>query len=303
MKIKFYGTRGSIPTPSMPGFSTIEYGGNTTCMCIEHNGYKHIIDAGTGIRLLGLEMAKEPGEANLYITHTHWDHIQGFPFFIPAYVKGNKINIYGEAKVSGDLIEAMRRNDPLQLATMQINGSGIKEVMSAQQNPRNFPAPLEYMNGIGEFNDFLVGGKIYDKDGLTIETMAVNHPGGCVSYKFTERKGRKKKVIVVSTDFEPDDNGYDDELVKWWKGADIVVADAQYEKGSAENPYMKGYGHSDYLTDIDLAERAGAKKLILTHHEPKVDDDYCRRLEGKAQDAAPSGLEVLLARELMEATV
>jgi phosphoribosyl 1,2-cyclic phosphodiesterase len=295
MKLKFYGTRGSLPTPSRKWdeFYTDEFGGNTTCMYVETKAGKFIVDAGTGIAVLGQKVQDE--EANLLITHTHWDHIQGFPFFVPAYC-GNKINIYGEAKINGEMIDAIRNNDPDSLALLNINGASVKDVMDQQMNPRNFPVSLDLMPGL-EFHDFIAGGKIYEKGCVKIETMPVNHPGGGVSYKFTEGK-KNPKVLVVCTDFEPDENGYDDELIEWWKGADVVVADGQYEKGSKQNPFMQNYGHSDPFQNVVFAEKAGVPKIIMTHHEPKMDDVYHNDLEQRLQEQTE--LDVSLAREGME---
>lgn len=304
MEIKIAGCRGSLPSPSgrdLTGkdFHSEEFGGNTTCYYIESNqGDRIIVDAGSGIRSLGtylLENQKQ-GDIDLYITHTHWDHIQGFPFFVPAYIKGNHINVYGEAKVTGDLINTMENTDPREIQrVMQINGHGMKEVLAQQQNPRNFPAPLEFMAGLGEFYDFIPGGLIKNSDGLRIESQSINHPGGCVSYKYTENG----QTLVVSTDFEPSSEEAKQKIIRWWQGAKVVIADGQYETGSKENPFMKGYGHSDPHINIGLAKEAGVERLIITHHDPKCDDFYLRDLEKRVRDysAKQNGPEIEFARE------
>jgi len=299
MKLTVYGTRGSLPTPSVKRgdnlFSTLEFGGNTTCYLLEANdGKKHIIDAGSGIRELGLDQT--PGDVNLYISHTHWDHIQGFPFFKHAYIPSARVNIFGEAKVTGDLVEAIQRTDPSKvMQTLQVNGIGVKQVFEQQQNERNFPAPLDIMQGIGEFTDFIPSGPIYEDGCTRIETAPVNHPGGCVSYKFIEKETGKS--IVFCSDFEPDSNGLDDALLEWWKGADVVLADGQYEKGSKKNPFVKTWGHSDYATNVDLAKKAGVGSMLIVHHDPVMDDVNLLGLEERAKTYAGSGLELALARE------
>lgn len=307
MKITIAGCRGSLPSPSgkLPNgetFSTINYGGNTTCFYLESRGKRMIIDAGTGIapfgRLMSEEFGKGKGEVDLYVTHTHWDHIQGFPFFGPAYVPGNRVNIYGEAKVTVDLTKAVNSADPQQLSgVFQINGVGIKDVLADQQKFRNFPAPLEYMEGMGGFYDFFPGAVLEEKNGLLIETSRVNHPGGCISYKFTENNSLPERTVVFATDFEPDHNSKDDELIRWWKGADLIICDAQCETGSAKNPFMKGWGHSDPFLDIEFARKAEVKKLLMTHHDPKSDDKYLADLEERVKKYAGETVQVEFAKE------
>ena len=307
MKLFVYGSRGSIPSPSIDGTKksmTSKYGGNTTCYMIEASDKTlHIIDGGTGIRVLGddLMSVNYRGNMNVYFTHTHWDHIQGFPFFVPAYIKGNTVNVYGEAKVGGDLVDALSKNPDAVYSmpmTFQVNGDGIKDVLKEQQRFRNFPAPLEIMSGLGTFNDFMPGHKIYESKTLMIETKEINHPGGCVSYKFTEKNSGK--TITIATDFEPDYGPLDKRISEWFEGSNIVVADGQYERGSITNPFKETFGHSDFETDIELCKKSGVKRLILTHHEPKMNDLYHTDLETRARDfGQKNGIDVQLAKESM----
>lgn len=282
MKIAIAGCRGSLPSPSGIGFEgnrieTKEFGGNTTSYYISSASEKHVIvDAGSGIRGVGNYLMKNGfslgSKAELYITHTHWDHIQGFPFFTPAYISSNKIRVFGEAKVKTDLVAAMSKHP----GVMQINGNGIHEVLSEQQNPRNFPVPLTIMKGLEDFFDFLPGANLPSKSGMTVETNSVNHPGGCVSYAFIENGKR----AVFCSDFEPDNGNYDSSLKQWWKGADLVIADGQYElEGNTRNKFMKGWGHSTPFWNADMAESAGVKRLVITHHDPNSDDLYLRDFE------------------------
>ena len=323
MKIGIAGARGSIPTPTGKtlfdrNVTTEKYGGNTTCVYVQgDDGSEHILDAGTGIRDLGVYLAtrggfngKEGKELNLYISHTHWDHIQGLPFFVPAYIPGNSIRVYGEAKVKGlhpgtkaslESAIAEHSDQPGNLpGLLQVEGDGLRTVLKKQQDFRNFPAPLEVLKGIESYLDFVPGSTVYETATLKIDTCGLNHPGNSISYRFTETKKDKskkdgskkdggKKIFVFSTDFEPDQNGFDDKVIHFWEGADMVMADAQYEPRDSDvkvNPFMVGWGHSDYRTDLQMAAAAGVKKLVLTHHEPKMGDNYHDALERRAQEEA-----------------
>ena len=321
MKITPYGTRGSIATPSDSSQSTHCFGGNTTCCLVQAGGGIHIIDAGTGIRTLGIHLMrdygfKDGGRANIYITHTHWDHIQGFPFFSPAYNPKNKITLYGEAqiekvmptvtgngdnlKIRPDLEETVRRHpDKGTTVVMKVKGNGIKDVLMHQQDFRNFPVTLEALRAM-DYVDFIPEkGPIVDTATLCVETLRVPHPGGCIAYRFTEKVADGYRRFVFCSDFEPEER-HIGSLVRFWKDADVVIADAQYEPPgtvNTPNPFMKGWGHSDYKTDIDIAAKAGVKRLFLTHHEPRMDDIYHADLEKRAQEYAPPSLQVALARE------
>lgn len=322
MEIKLYGTRGSIPVPSTENFSTIEFGGNTTCVTVKGvDGSLHIIDAGTGIRRLGQEILKEfpKGglEANIYFTHTHHDHIQGLPFFAPAYNPTNNIRVFGEKKLYRidtkthdeeylDFDAIMKKDTDL--SSKIIIQRGIKEALKAQQNPQHFPVDLKMLQAIKGFESFLPNGSvIYQSGFLKVEAMGVNHHGGCVSYKFTESfPTGETKSFVFSTDFEPHNAKYDHNLKSFWEDADLVIADSQYEhpdEKNTKNPFMEGWGHSDFKTNIMFARDSGVRNLVLTHHEPKMDDSYHRNLEERATvffrlEAVASKLsQVSLARE------
>ena len=338
MKVIIYGTRGSRPTPSTKKKSTSMFGGNTTCIYIEaDDGTKHIIDAGTGIAELSQtlsEQAELPAEsqaepspfiANLYFSHAHWDHIQGLPFFMQAYSPKNSINVYGEAKIDikagsgakdnlriGNDLERTLAYHPTPALLLSVKGSGIRQVLDFQQNPRNFPATLDLLTGINGYTDFLMDkapgfiGTIYQTGTLQVDTMLVNHPGGCVAYRFMEtKKDGKLAELVVNTDFEPNP-ATDKLMLNWWSNADLVIADCQYEpEGSpiTKNKFMKGWGHSDFQSDIRLASAAEAKHILLTHHEPKMDDFYHLDLERRAQAHAKMHAPRVFAELAREQTV
>ncbi|MBI2666614.1 MBL fold metallo-hydrolase [Candidatus Woesearchaeota archaeon] len=296
MKIGIAGARGSLPTPSgktlFGKVENTEFGGNTTCIYVQgDDGSEHILDAGTGIRDLGVSLAREGGfngkgkQLQLYLSHTHWDHIQGLPFFVPAYILGNNIEIFGEAKVKN---------------VKEGTKVSLEDNLRGQQDFRNFPAPLEVMKGLTRFNDFTAGTRVYQSETLTVDTFGQNHPGGSVGYRFTEKKkGGANKVFVFSTDFEPKEADAI-QMVAHWEGADLVLADAQYEpKGSLikENTFMEGWGHSDYRTNLAMATQAEVKKLVLTHHEPKMGDAYHRALELRAATEAEKIAEMIPGKE------
>ena len=255
--VKFWGTRGSIPTPSS---WTRVYGGNTSCVEVRINGRVFICDSGSGIRELGkdlIERQPRPKEFHLLITHTHWDHIQGFPFFAPAYVADNRIRVYGAR--TGD-------NSPYDL-------------LSGQMSSGYFPVSFKDL-GARVISETLEGGK-KDIEGVIVRTFPLNHPGGCYGYSF-EKDGRK---IVYATDNEielqPGDTFPDPEgagglraapeaLIEAVQDADLLITDAQYD--DAQYAVKKGWGHSSCFSVTDLAIRAGVKTLALFHHDPECTD-------------------------------
>jgi phosphoribosyl 1,2-cyclic phosphodiesterase len=258
MKVKFYGTRGSVPV-SDPGF--MEFGGNTTCLfisAIDEGADTLIIDAGTGIRNLGKEIMSgkvEMGEEiNLGFTHFHWDHIQGFPFFAPAYDPVSKIQIAtaGKRKIHN-----------------------MKDIFSTQMQSIYFPVQLEKMGAQILFEKYHT--EVVGKKGALVSIIDVSHPGGCIAARFQLRN----KSIVFCTDTEHP-NGIDESIVKFSMNADILIHDAQYT--DEELKKHKGWGHSSYSQATEVAERSNVKQLIITHHDPDHDDEFLRKMEKKSQE-------------------
>ena len=272
MLVGFYGTRGSIPVSER---EFMEFGGNTTCVLISgvDEGMNSIImDAGTGIRKLGKEIAS--GEINigdrinLGFTHFHWDHIQGFPFFEPAYKADSIIRI-----------STMRKKDVLNL----------RDIFSTQMQSIYFPVQLENMGAQMEFIKYdsneLVGEK-----GALVNVVEVQHPGGCIAIRIEY----KKKSVVFCTDLEHV-NGIDQKVVELALNTDLLIHEAQYTDEELES--HKGWGHSSYSQAIEVAERANAKMLAITHHDPDHDDEFLKKREKECRERFK---DCVLAREKME---
>jgi phosphoribosyl 1,2-cyclic phosphodiesterase len=265
--LKFWGVRGSIPSP---GPSTLRYGGNTSCVEIRLGGKHFIIDCGSGIRGLGGALLREFGKTSLDLTilisHTHWDHIQGFPFFAPAFIPGNKIAFYGRP--------------------------GLKEALEGQMDGgQYFPIKLSMMGSKPTFNTYEdTGFKVGD---VTITTSTTSHPGGCTAYRL-EYAG---KSVVYLSDHETGGD-HDINIYQFIKDADVVVADSQYD--ATEMASRKGWGHGCVDTVVSMAVKANVKRLYLFHHDPMHDDTFMDNfvLRAKADVVElKSTLEVDAARE------
>lgn len=260
------------------------FGGNTSC--VEIRGQKEYIlcDAGTGLRDFGnhfmksgiAETEKLPGVFNIFISHLHWDHIHGFPFFIPAYIPGNRIKIHGCHK---DLEKAF------------IN----------QQNPLSFPVQFNAMNSNISFH-IIEPGRTYDIAGMSVTSIKQNHPGDSYGYSFT-KDGKK---IVYSTDCEhkndADDENY--EFIGFFQNADLLIFDAQYRLLDAVDS-KENWGHSSNLMGVELSVRSGVRRLSLFHSEHTYDDESLAQFLNdtheylKIHDGS-SRLEIHLAYDGME---
>ncbi len=287
-RVRFWGVRGSIASP---GPSTVFYGGNTTCVEVRADGEIIVLDAGTGVRLLGLALAKEfgaqPLNLTLLLTHTHWDHIQGFPFFVPAYNPKNQVRILG--------YEGARQ--------------GLAATLGTQMESPYFPVGLKELPGhirIEELRDME-----FHLGKVRVQAMFMNHPGICVGYRLHTSAG----VIV----FIPDNEPYlrmrtqpgtadakeiefaeqqDAKLVEFIRGADVLIMDAQYD--CEEYTQRVGWGHGCVDDVAALATRAEVKKLFLFHHDPGHDDERISRMLAHARSFAGVGVHVEAAREGLE---
>ncbi|MDR3248502.1 MAG: MBL fold metallo-hydrolase [Treponema sp.] len=294
--IRIWGVRGSIPTP---GPTTVFYGGNTACLEIRADDRLVIVDLGTGVKPLGdwlmaNELKKRPIEADIFITHTHWDHIMGFPMFTPIFVPTTKLKIWGPVSYDGDPME---------------------KVIGTQLSYRYWPVRLEELSAHIEYGEIRPG-SIDLGGGLKLTAKYLNHPVLCLGYRF-EYQG---KSIVTAFDTEPfynifptdkNDPSYDEavafegeqavalenqKVLDFIKGADVLVYDTQFTKEEYEA--HPGWGHSSYDTAIESALKTGVRKLICFHHEPRRTDEDLAELEKKfrAQYASHT-LEIMMARE------
>ena len=259
--VKFWGVRGSVPTP---GKDTVKYGGNTSCIEMQVGGKRLIFDGGTGIRELGKEMMQEmPVEAYLFFTHYHWDHIQGFPLFTPAFSKGNCFHIYGAIPPEG---ESMKQHF-------------IDRVLHY-----NSPIPLKGMQADLQFYELEHGQKMMLHD-IEIETGSLNHPNTAMGYRVTWN-GRS---AVYCSDTEHFSDRLDENVVHLARGADVLIYDAMYtddEYHSSKSPKV-GWGHSTWQEAIRVAKAAGVKRVVIFHHEPGHSDDFLDRIGEKAKAVFP----------------
>ena len=266
--VRFWGVRGSIPTP---GPATVEIGGNTSCVEVRAGGRLLIFDGGTGLRNLGNSLLKQmPIEAWIFFSHVHWDHIQGFPFFTPAFVRGNTFHLHGGRKVSGTLESALA---------------------GQMENP-SFPVHLTEMGAKMTFNDLYEGEvmEIPANGGggkVVITNARGNHPDGVLAY----RVDFGGKSIMYATDTEH----YaviDPKLSKLAQGCDLLIYDAQYTPeeytGDGGGLPKLGWGHSTFVEAVKLAKHAGVKQLVLYHHDPAQDDASVREKERRARELFPN---------------
>ena len=280
--LKFWGVRGSIPAP---GESTSFFGGNTSCIEIRADGEHIICDAGSGIRPLGIslmaEAAGKPLSLTLLVTHSHWDHIQGFPFFLPAYDPKSQLRILGYEGAS----------------------EGLRVTLAGQMESPYFPLPLDQMPGNIEIEElkkmeFRLGN-------IPVESCFTNHPGVCVGYRCHTTGG----VIVFMPDNETVSPragdrseqvpaGMDGEIAAFIRDADVLIMDAQYD--AKEYASHVGWGHGCVDEVVALAVSANVKRLYLFHHDPTHDDRIISSMVMHARalaEAAGSPIRIEAARE------
>ena len=301
MKVRFWGVRGSIPSP---GSITGKYGGNTACVELRVGSAERlvIIDAGSGIRTLGNflmanDLANGPIKADIFLSHTHWDHIMGYPFFTPIYVPTTEVKIYGPVTFEDDPLE---------------------DVVGGQMKYRYFPVNIGELSSNITYIRLKEDPSIDLGDGLWLSTKLLNHPITSLGYRF-EYKG---KVVCTCYDTEPfrnlfatdpNDPDYDEVMAiegeevateqnmvveQFFAGADLLIHDAQYT--AEEYSSRVNWGHTSIEYAIAAANRAGVKKLALFHHDPDRTDEQLDVLAEKyCKSGKQSGTEVFFAREGM----
>lgn len=258
MLVKFWGVRGSVPTPATQNMG---HGGNTSCLEVRLPGGEVIIvDGGTGVRPLGVALAEEgAGKASnlhLFLTHFHWDHIQGLPFFQPLYTKENTVTFY-----------SMKQPEE------------TREILEGQMSVPYFPVDFRFLPAKRSFVD--VSGQTFRFGETEVRNFPLNHPQGCHGYSFHHR-GKK---LVFASDLEHGVPEFDRILLEAADQADVLIFDAQFTPEEYER--RRGWGHSTWLQATEVAKQTGAKKLYLFHHDPTHSDEAMQCILRDAREHFP----------------
>ena len=281
--VSFWGARGSVPTP---GPQTARYGGNTSCVSLSRNGNGEqlvILDAGTGVRPLGnLLMERRFGstEMDLLLSHTHWDHIQGLPFFTPLAARGYVVRIWGAKQGNVDL--------PV--------------ILQQQMHPVVFPVPLDELATDLTVEHIEPG--LFQIDGFEVSAMRVRHPASTMAYRLTPKGGGTSIAFVPDNELGPGgDYGvaptWREEFVEFLADVDVLIHDAMFAEKDLEQ--FRGWGHSSPDQAVLLAAEAKAKQLVMFHHRPEHDDDTLDALLDDARTKGKAcGVDVVAAFEGME---
>ena len=294
MRARFWGTRGSI---AAPGPGTNRFGGNTSCIELTTpSGGVLVLDCGTGARSLGnrlLACTREPISATILLTHTHWDHIQGFPFFGPLFQTANHFRVYGPEGAH----------------------LSLRDVLAGQMEHHYFPVELDQLAARISYQDLSEGA--HQIDGMSVRAQRMNHPSPTLGYRF-EAEGRS---FCYLSDHEPyfeniwrqgaepgriesiREEG-DRKHAEFMYGADVVIHEAQYTP--EEYPSKRHWGHSTYAYAVELAAAAGVQRLYLSHHDPSHDDEMIAEIERRAREQVRNlgaALEVTCAYEGCEVTI
>jgi phosphoribosyl 1,2-cyclic phosphodiesterase len=274
MKIRFWGVRGSIASP---GHDTAAVGGNTSCVEVCAGEARIVLDAGTGLRALGNHLVASgalarPLDMTLLLSHYHWDHIQGLPFFVPVYMKSASLTIVGGKSGVASVRDTLERQMSAPVFPVRLDDVGAR-ITTREIEPR----------------------ASFDVGDARIQVARGRHPGGVVAYRIEH--GGKSLVYATDTEHGPE---VDPELRRLADGADVLIYDAQYLP--SEFPAKLGWGHSTYVAGTDLARAAGVGRLVLFHHDPMRSDEGVAEIETNARAifraslAAREGVEIDLHR-------
>ncbi len=257
--VRFWGVRGSISTSDA---ATQRYGGNTSCLEVRCGERLLIFDAGTGLRYLGNALSVEPEtlDCDVFLTHTHFDHICGVPFFRPFFVPGNHFRVW-----AGHLLPDYT----------------LKQVLEDMMVAPLFPVPPSIFGANIDYRDFAVGTDLTLCPEITIRTAPLNHPNGATGYRI-DFDGRS---ICYLTDTEHKSDGLDQNILGLIEGADIVIYDSMYTDEEYQNRI--GWGHSTWREGLRLCNAAKVKCFVIFHHDPDHDDDFMDRLAAEAEQARP----------------
>jgi phosphoribosyl 1,2-cyclic phosphodiesterase len=284
--VTFWGTRGSIPTP---GTHTARYGGNTPCVAVESpRGDLVILDAGTGIRALGLQLVERQNgavSAEILLSHAHWDHIQGLPHFKPLFSPGNSVQIWGSRQGT----------------------TSLEAILRQQMDPAVFPVPLDALSAKLTVHQVEAGE--FKLGPFTVRSMRLRHPGTTLGYRLSPNGGGPTMAYV--TDNELGDGGnygtganWHEDFVDFLRGVDLLIHDAMYTQAELET--HRGWGHSSFEEAVAVAAEAGVDRLVLFHHEPEHADGAIDDLLSVARERARAcgrPNEVLAAQEGMRLTL
>jgi phosphoribosyl 1,2-cyclic phosphodiesterase len=266
--VRFWGVRGSIACPSP---DHVKYGGNTSCVEVGVGDHRFLLDAGTGIRGVGkVFLERDVRTIHLLLTHTHWDHINGLPFFRPAYDPGRHVRV-----MAGHLRDQ----------------GGVHGALSMQMHDPMFPVPLDAMKAIVEYLDFEAGDDFQLYSDVRVRTARLNHPNGATAYRI-EHDGRS---VCYVTDTEHVPGRPDQNVLSLIEGADLVIYDSTYTE--AEFPEHVGWGHSTWNEGMRLCQAANVKKFAIFHHEPDHDDAFMDALE---REASAAWENTIVSREGMQ---
>jgi phosphoribosyl 1,2-cyclic phosphodiesterase len=275
MLVRFWGVRGSTPTPQA---ENLRYGGNTSCVEVRLGDAIYVFDCGTGFRQLGQQLSREyqnkPVQAHIFVSHFHWDHIQGIPFFFPLY----------EHAGNGFVFHASART------------RSLERVMEEQMAVPYFPVNMSEMKAKRDFFNIEEGRTQLD-DGVAVTAQWLNHPQGCLGFRLESSQG----TLVYATDNEPGDPLFDKNVRKLAAGADVLIYDSQYLPEEYE-ARKRGWGHSHWREAVNIVMESGAKELVLFHHDPDHDDRCIDQVVQEARNyyprvrAAAEGLELKIGK-------